>query len=107
MPAKSINHRVHRGARRDPRDLIRTSLGQSLGSRTGRALQRKKGCGSDPHPFLIYKAIISIPTTQPDNFSNFILPADTETYGENRENGGLTRIAGIEGWISRVRRLGE
>jgi len=50
--------------------------------------------------FLSIGLLYQLRPTQPANFSNFILPADTETYGENRENGGLTRIGGIE--IERV-----
>jgi hypothetical protein len=30
--------------------------------------------------------------THPDNFSNFISPADAASYGENFENGGLTEM---------------
>jgi len=63
----------------------------------------KKDAGSNPHPFSSITLLYQFRPTQPDNFSNFILPADTETYGENRENRGFTRIAGIEGCISRAR----
>src|SRR5271157_2821588 len=37
----------------------------------------------------------------PDNFSNFIFPANTSTYAENRRNGGLTGFPEIEKWGTR------
>ena len=50
----------------------------------------------NPHPFLIYGSIISIPTYHTAKFSNFILPDDAVSYRENRRNGGLTGSAEIE-----------
>jgi hypothetical protein len=57
---------------------------------------KEKGREVNPHPFLIYSFIISGLPTHPANFSDFILSADAVSYGENRENGGLTRFAEIE-----------
>jgi hypothetical protein len=48
--------------------------------------------------FLLYSFIISIPTCLPDNFSDFILLANSMTYAENRRNRGLTRSCKIERW---------
>jgi len=56
----------------------------------------KKGRGSDPHPSLIYSSIISSLPTHTAKFSDFILSGDSATYGENRENGGLTGFPKIE-----------
>jgi len=52
----------------------------------------RKGAGIGPHPFLFYIFIISIRPLQMDKFSDFIFPGDASTYGENRQNGGLTRF---------------
>src|SRR5271157_6664070 len=59
----------------------------------------KKGGEVIPHPFDLEffsnSFIISIPTSQPDKTSDFIFPAYSSTYGENRQNRGLTRFPEI------------
>jgi hypothetical protein len=62
----------------------------------------KKGAEETPHPFLVHSFIISIPIRLPDNFSDFILLANSVTYAENRRNRGLTRFAKIEEQVSKL-----
>ena len=58
--------------------------------------QRKKGAGVIRTLFLSIFLLYQFRPTYRDKFSNFILSSDAATYGENRENGGLTRFAEIE-----------
>ena len=62
------------------------------------AAQIGKGCGKIRTLILIYNSnsIISSLTHPRANFSDFILSGDSLTYGENRENGGLTGFPEIE-----------
>ena len=74
---------------------FKVSEASRLRSGDGGALLRqiRKGAGIGPHPFLFfYIFIISVGPLQMDKFSNFIFPGDASTYGENRQNGGLTRF---------------
>src|SRR5258708_37676540 len=53
----------------------------------------KKGCGSSSAPFLFLIVLLyQFQPTYPANFADFIFLANSSTYGENCQKGGLTRF---------------
>src|SRR5260221_14451207 len=54
----------------------------------------KKGCGSSSAPFLFLLVLLyQFQPTYPANFADFIFLANSSTYGENCQKGGLTRFS--------------
>jgi hypothetical protein len=51
-----------------PRAAVPTWTGEGARPHTN-----KKGCGSNPHPYLLYSSIVSSSTYAADNFLKFIL----------------------------------